>query len=226
MSGATQTPLPVPVTPGVEVIKILGRANSFNVRKVLWACEELGLRYEREDWGRGFRSANSAEFLALNPAGQVPVVIDGSFVMRESNAIVRYLASKYSGHDFYPADLQDRQRIEQWMDWAAYDVTHALRGAFLGGQLQEAPWNNPWFVNQGRRDLIDLMALLSRHLETSGHYVTGDGFTIADIPTGLIVNRWFMLEGFEKPHYPRLAVYYDLLATRPAYLRHGKNGLP
>ena len=48
------------------MLKILGRENSINVRKVLWLCEELNLEYEREDWGRGFRSAQSPEYLQLN----------------------------------------------------------------------------------------------------------------------------------------------------------------
>lgn len=122
-----------------STLRILGRKNSFNVRKVLWACDELGVAYEREDYGRGFRACNSPEFLELNPAAQVPVVIDDGHVMRESNAIVRYLASKAGNEELYPSELVHRQKVEQWMDWVAYDVTHALRGAFLGGQLQEAP---------------------------------------------------------------------------------------
>ena len=57
-------------------LQILGRPNSFNVRKVLWACDEIGIPFERQDYGRGYRSTNTPEFLKLNPTGQVPVVID------------------------------------------------------------------------------------------------------------------------------------------------------
>lgn len=208
------------------MLRILGRANSFNVRKVLWLCDEIGLPYEREDYGRGFRPTRSPEFLALNPAAQVPVVIDGDFVMRESNAIVRYLTSKHGPSDLYPEDLRKRQVVEQWMDWANYDTTHALRGAFLGGQLEEPPWNNDWFVAQGRRDLVELMQLLDAHLAAHGPYVAGADFTVADIPVGLVVNRWFSIKGLERPDLPALAAYYELLTERPAYRRHGRNGLP
>ena len=197
------------------VLRILGRANSFNVRKVLWLCDEIGVPYTREDYGRGFRPTNTPEFLRLNPAAQVPVVIDGDLVLRESNTILRYLAAKHGAEHLYPSDLAQRALVEQWMDWVAYDVTHALRGAFLGGQLQESPWNNEWFVEQGRKDLIGLMHLLNQHLHENGPYVTGESFTIADIPVGLVVNRWFMLEGIERPSFPALAAYYDLLTQRP-----------
>ena len=205
---------------------VLGRANSFNVRKVLWLCDELALPYAREDYGRGYRPTNTPEFLRLNPTGQVPVVIDGELVLRESNTIVRYLAAKHGAEDLYPADPAERARVEQWMDWVAYDVTHALRGAFLGGQLQEAPWNNEWFVAQGRKDLVELIRLLNQHLEQNNPYVAGDRFTIADIPVGLVVNRWFMIEGVDRPPYAALSAYYDRLGERPAYRRHGRNGLP
>ena len=59
------------------MLRILGRASSINVRKVLWTCAELDLPFEREDWGSGFRSTASAEFLALNPNAMVPVIVDG-----------------------------------------------------------------------------------------------------------------------------------------------------
>lgn len=207
-------------------LRILGRANSFNVRKVLWLCDEIGVAYTREDYGRGFQPTDTAEFLRLNPTGQVPVVIDGDLVLRESNTIIRYLAAKHGAEALYPTDLARRAVIEQWMDWVAYDVTHALRGAFLGGQLREAPWNNDWFVNQGRHDLVGLMRLLNDHLADNGPYVTGDAFTLADIPVGLVVNRWFVIDGLDRPEFPALAAYYELLSERPAYRAHGRNGLP
>jgi len=192
-------------------LRILGRANSFNVRKVLWVCDEIGIAYMRE-----------------NPAGQVPVVIDGERVMRESNTIVRYLAAKHKAVDLYPEDPAGRQAIEQWMDWVAYDITHALRGAFLGGQLKEAPYDHPWYVEQGQRELVHVMGLLDKHLASNGPYVMGDRFTIADIPVGLVVNRWFSLThpGLKRPDYLALSGYYELMTERPAFRRHGRNGLP
>ena len=59
------------------MVRILGKASSINVRKVLWACAELGIPFEREDWGSGFRSTRDPAFLALNPNAMVPVLVDG-----------------------------------------------------------------------------------------------------------------------------------------------------
>lgn len=208
------------------MLRILGRANSFNVRKVLWTCDELGIPFTREDWGRGFRPTSEDAFLEINPIGLVPAVIDEGVTLRESNTIIRYLATRHRADVFYPTDPVRRADVEQWMDWANYETSISLRGAFLGGVLNEPPWNNPWFIDQGRRQITKEVGQLDAHLRKGGPYITGDAFTIGDIPIGLVVNRWFCLTNFEKPEYPSVARYYEQLSTRPAYMRHVRNGLP
>ena len=208
------------------MIRILGRANSFNVRKVLWICAELGLESVREDWGRGFRSTAEPDFRALNPIGLVPAVIDGDVVLRESNTIVRYLVSKYApGSPIYPLELAARAHAEQWMDWANYETSISLRGAFLGGMLKEPPWNHPWFVERGRAQISIEVGQLEDHFIRTGPYVTGANFTIGDIPVGLVVNRWFHLD-FPRPRYEAVERYYETLSARAAYRAHVRNGLP
>jgi glutathione S-transferase len=207
------------------MLRILGRANSFNVRKVLWICDELGLAYEREDWGRGFRSTSEKRFLEVNPIGLVPAIIDDGIVLRESNTIVRYLATKHGAVELYPVDPVKRAHVEEWMDWANYETSISLRGAFLGGMLNEPPWNNAWFIEQGRRQITKEVGQLDDHLAEAGPYIASNTFTVADIPIGLVVNRWFYLN-LERPEYPAVAAYYDRLSERVAYRRHVRNGLP
>lgn len=207
------------------MLRILGRANSFNVRKVLWVCDEIGIPWKREDWGRGYRSTENPEFLAVNPIGLVPAVIDDGVSLRESNTIVRCLATKYGPEEIYPGDPLRRAHVEQWMDWANYETSISLRGAFLGGELDEAPWNNDWFIAQGRKEITKQVGQLEAHLKETGPYITGEAFTVGDIPVGLVVNRWFHLN-FDRPDYPAVAAYYETLSQRTAYLAHGRNGLP
>jgi glutathione S-transferase len=152
-------------------------------------------------------------------------VIDGGVVLRESNAIVRYLATKYGPEEIYPRDPVKRAEVEQWMDWANYETSISLRGAFLGGMLNEPPWNNSWFIDQGRRQITKEVGQLEDHLATVGPYVCGSQFTVADIPIGLVVNRWFSL-GFDRPRYAAVLAYYDCLGERPAYRQYVRNGLP
>jgi glutathione S-transferase len=69
------------------------------------------------------------------------------------------------------------------------------------------------------------MQVLEQHLAANGPYVMGNSFTIADIPVGMVVNRWFAIP-FHKPEFKAAAAYYDRLTERPAYKAHGRNGMP
>ena len=208
------------------MLRIYGRANSINVRKVLWMCEEVGEPFSRDDWGRGFRSTDEAEFRRVSEFGVVPVVDDDGFILRESNTIVRYLANKHGRTDLYPADLKARAQAEQWMDWAATDAYVGIRPVFLGLQVKMAPFkDDPAAIRAGIAEWTRQMQRLEGHFAGSGPFVTGATFTVGDIPVGLIVNRWFSIP-FEKPDLPNLSGYYDRLAERPAYRHHGRNGTP
>jgi glutathione S-transferase len=205
------------------MLKVYGRANSINVRKVLWMLGELGLPYEREDWGRDYRPTSDPVFRAINPVGVVPVIDDGDFRLRESNTIVRYLAEKHGRADLYPKDLQQRARVESLMDWASTEMYQGMRPVFHARVVK-----NPAFAvlaESGAKEWTGQMQILDEHLAKGGPYVMGTTFTIADIPIGLIVNRWFAID-FPKAELRTVSAYYDRLAERPAYREHGRNGTP
>ena len=90
------------------MLKILGRDTSSNVMKVLWACAELDLEFEREDIGGRYGGNDTSDFLRLNPNGLVPVIVDDGFINWESNSCVRYLAAKHDPGGLYPDNLQVR----------------------------------------------------------------------------------------------------------------------
>jgi glutathione S-transferase len=117
------------------MLKILGRRNSGNTQKVLWCCDELGLGYEREDVGRGFGKNNEPAYLAMNPNGRVPTIVDDGFVLWESNVIVRYLCAKHGMGTLCPTELRERIDMERWMDWQQTTLRprfHALFDAVNG----------------------------------------------------------------------------------------------
>lgn len=208
------------------MLKIYGRANSINVRKVLWLCGEVGQTYEREDWGRGYKPTSEAAFQKVSTFGVVPVVDDDGFILRESNTIVRYLAAKHGRHDLYPTELKARALAEQWQDWAATDIYAAVRPVFLGLQVKMAPFKDDQAgIAAGIKEWARQMALLEGHLAGSGPYVTGKSFTIGDISVGLVVNRWFGI-AFDKPELEAVTAYYDRLSERAAFREHGRNGTP
>ncbi len=198
------------------MLTILGRANSINVRKLLWLCGELGLDYEREDWGQGFRDAKAPEYLALNPNGLVPVVRDGDFVLWESDAIVRYLAQKHGRDDLYPAELRERAVVEQWMNWYGTNFGQSFRYAFHALIRKNPAYDDQGKITESLAACAARVAILDAHLGRTGGFVAGPDFTLADILMGAGVNRWMQMPA-DKPPCPAVAAYYERLSARPAY---------
>ena len=198
------------------MLRVLGRASSINVRKVLWTCAELALEHAHEPWGEGSLELRSEAFLALNPNGLVPVVVDGDVVLSESNTICRYLASVAQRTDLLPAAPAARARVEQWMDWQATELNSAWRYAFMGLVRKSADHADPAGIGKSARAWNEMMGLLDRQLDKTGAYVTGEQLTVADIVLGLSTHRWLMTP-IERPALPAVAAYYDRLCARPAF---------
>lgn len=202
--------------------KILGKASSINVRKVLWTCSELDLSYEREDWGSGFQSTHSPQFLQLNPNAQVPVLIDDAGALWESNTICRYLAHH---SDLLPREPRARAMVEQWMDWQATELNPAWSYAFVALVRQSPEYQDPQRITAGIQGWNNKMAILEQQLAATGAYVTGAHFSLADIVLGLSVNRWLMTP-MTRPDYPAVMAYYQRLGQRAGFRLHGCNGIP
>lgn len=207
------------------MLKILGKATSINVRKVLWLCDELTLPHALEEWGSGHRSTHDPVFLALNPNALVPVLRDGDLVLWESNTICRYLAGREGRTDLLPADPAARARVEQWMDWQATELNNAWRYVFMARVRQSAAHTDPAQIEASEREWNRRMRLLEDQLAKTDAYVAGAAFSLADIVIGLSVNRWRMTP-MAHPELPAVMAYLQRLEERPGYRRHGGNGVP
>jgi glutathione S-transferase len=208
-----------------QVLQILGKPTSINVRKVLWTCRELDLPYVLEPWGSGSRPTDDAGFLALNPNALVPVIRDGDFVLWESNTICRYLAARHGGADLLPNDPGARAKVEQWMDWQATELNNSWRYAFSALVRQRPGYRDAAAIETSVAEWNRHMTILEHQLQKTGAYAVGTQFTLADIVLGLATNRWF-LTPMERPSLPAVSAYYDRLATRTGYIEHGRNGTP
>lgn len=207
------------------MLRILGKASSINVRKVLWTCREIGIPFTREDWGSGFTPTDTPAFLALNPNGLVPVIEDENGVLWESNTICRYLAARHRRDDLLPPEPWARAQVERWMDWQAGDLNASWRDAFMGLVRRDPAFADPARIAASTQRWNHMMMILERQLLATGAYVTGPDFTLADIVLGLSVNRWLMTP-IERPDCLAIASYVRRLEERPAWHEHGGNGLP
>jgi glutathione S-transferase len=210
------------------MLRILGKAGSINVRKVLWTCAELGLPFIREDWGSGFQSTQQPAFLALNPNAMVPVIVDGAgadaTVLWESNTICRYLAAQYGdGASLLPSAPAARARVEQWMDWQATDLNNSWRYAFMALVRHSPAHQDAAQVAASVAGWNRAMGILEGRLAATGAFAAGAAFTLADVVLGLSLNRWLMTP-IERPDYPALRAYAELLRQRPGCHEFCMNG--
>jgi len=197
------------------MLKILGRATSTNVQKVLWFCDEAGMAYDHDnDIGGASGQNDTPEYLAMNPNGKVPTVIDDEFVMWESNSVIRYLARKQKSA-LYPVEFEARNLVERWMDWEL-SVVAPHQGTVLVGLVRTKPEDRDNAkIEAAAQAWIRGMTILDGQLGETA-YVAGEAFTLADIPLGPIAHRFFSLD-IERPDLPNLRRWYAALSERPAF---------
>ena len=196
------------------MLRIWGRVNSVNVKKALWAAEELGLKYERIDAGMQFGVNNTAEYKAMNPNGLVPTIDDDGFVLWESHSIVRYLAAKHGMGKLCPSQLQARADAERWMDWA-FTLQAAMRNVFWGLIRTPPEKRDHKAIEEGRSKSAELLAIPEKVL-AGRQFICGKAFTMGDIPLGCEVQRWMRVP-IERPRFPNVEGWFERLRTRPAF---------
>ena len=196
------------------MLKIWGRISSINVRKVVFAAQELGLPFERIDAGLNYGVVKTPEYLAKNPNALVPTLEDEDVRLWESNVIVRYLCAKHSPGALYPLELPLRFEAERWMDWQQTTINPAGRNAFIQWFRTPAGERRMELIAQSTAATEALMALLDDHLATRP-FMAGEQLTMADIPMACELHRWQALPQ-ARPERKHLQRWYDAMRARPA----------
>ncbi|MBU1304481.1 MAG: glutathione S-transferase family protein [Alphaproteobacteria bacterium] len=197
------------------MLKLLGRITSINVRKVLWALDELGIGYDREDWGLPLRDPKVPEFLALNPNGQVPVLVDGDFVLWESVAVMAYVNEAHGAGALMPQDAKARALAMQWVQWQSTEMgRHWVYP--LNALVRKTPgFDDPDKLAKSVAAWAKTMEIIEGQLAKGMDFVAGDRFTLADISITLGLHRWFATPIAHAP-MPASEAYYRRMMQRPA----------
>lgn len=202
------------------MLTIWGRANSVNVQKVLWLCDELRLDHHRIDAGGRFGRTSDPDYLTMNPNGLVPTLVDGDFVLWESHSILRYLALEYgAGRALYPDTPKGRVSVDRWLDWTLSRLQPAQRPVFWSLIRTPPAERDMASLNAAAEDLAHLWQVLDQHLG-GRTYTEGDNFTIADVALGANARRWFAFEGIRKPDMPHLEDWYRGIQDRDGFKRY------
>ncbi|WP_421994873.1 glutathione S-transferase family protein [Roseococcus sp.] len=202
------------------MLTIWGRKTSSNVQALMWCVGELGLPYERHDAGHRYGGTDTAEFLAMNPNGTVPVLRDGeSEPLWETGAILRYLAGHYGQPPFWPEEGQARAHVDKWAEWAKINVTLGFTVPIFWRVVRTAPADqDPAAIGDAVAKLDPLLGIAEAQLARTA-FLAGDALTLADIQFGHVLFRYFDIP-IPRPDRPMLRRYYETLTERPAFREH------
>lgn len=192
------------------MMKLYGFGPTRSLR-ALWGLKELGLEYEFIPVNLVAGEHRKPDFLALNPAGKVPVLVDGDLVIPESAAIVLYLAEKYPEKTLMPTSLAQRSQVYRWVMFAMTELEQPLwritKHTFLYPEEKRLPQD----VDLAREDFTAMASVLERHLK-GRQFIVGDRVTVADCVTAYLMdwaNEQHLLDGF-----PNLQAYLQRMYAR------------
>ena len=202
------------------MLTVWGRKTSSNVQALMWCIGELGLPYNRIDAGHRYGVIGTDEFLGMNPNGTVPVLKDGAGPpIWETGAILRYLCNKYGINPFWPDDLEDRTRVDQWAEWAKLNATAKFTAPVFWRVVRTAPSErDETAINSAMAILTERLAIVEAQLSRNT-FLAGEAFSIADVQLGHILFRYFDIQ-IDHHFFPSLERYYRNLTQRPAYQDH------
>jgi len=180
--------------------------------RVRWTLQELGVDFEPIRVNLLTGEHLRPEFLKINPAGKIPVLVDGDVVLTESVAIVLYLADKYSNKGLIPIDLKERAQVNRWLLFAATELEQPLWRISRHTVLYPEDQRLPGDVILASREFKVMASVLEEHMQRR-QFVVGDSVTVADFVVAYTLdwaNEDQLLDGF-----PQLLSYMKRMYTRP-----------
>jgi glutathione S-transferase len=180
--------------------------------RVRWMLQELGVDFESITVNLATGEHRRTEFLKINPAGKVPVLVDDDLVLTESVAILLYLAEKYPHKGLLPTDIKQRSQVYRWLLFAVTELEQPLWRISRHTALYPEHLRLPSEVSLARQDFTDMVAVTEEHMQES-QFIVGDTVTVADFVCAYTLdwaNEFRLLDGC-----PQLLRYIERMYARP-----------
>lgn len=181
--------------------------------RALWALRELKVDFEFIEVNMARGEHLKPEFLALNPAGKLPVLVDGDFVLTESVAIVLYLAEKYPEHDLLPSALRARADVQRWLLFTATELEQPLWRIARHSNVYPKAERLPAEIALARRDFEQMALVMERHMRNR-QVLVGEQVTAADLVAAYTLDWANELQLLQAT--PHLRSYMDGMYQRPS----------
>jgi glutathione S-transferase len=177
-----------------------------------WVLQELELDFEYVQLDVANAEHRGPGFLALNPAGKVPVLVDGDLVLSESVAIVLYLAEKYPQKGFLPTNLRGRAEVYRWLLFTVTELEQPIWRIARHTHQYPIEKRLPAEIPLARQDFLDMAKVMEQHLETRSVLV-GESVTVADFVAAYTLDMASMVPLLES--LPNLRAYVERMYARP-----------
>ena len=213
------------------MIRVWGRPTSICTQRVLWACVEADVGFELtlasgtmgahghvSTGAEPYGSVDTPWYRTMNPNRTVPVIDDGGFVLWESNAVVAWLGSKYGLGTLLDGSPETLGRAVQWMSWTNEHLEPHLHTLVMELRRLREDLRNPGAVGAAVCGITPALEILDSHLAGNA-YVTGNRFSMGDIPAGAAARRWQVLAQ-AGPAIPHVDAWLARLAERAGFRRH------
>ena len=197
------------------MLKLYGNAMSRAFRP-LWMLEELGVPYEQITVNFATGETRKPEYLAINPNGHVPTLVDGDTIIWESMAINFYLAKKYD-EGLQPKSLADEGRAIMWSFWAMTEVEAHVLKVLMNRVILAKEQRNSAEADEAEKKLAAPLAVLDGALQGK-RYLLGDNFTVADLNVASVLS-WARASKMDLAKYPNLGRWLGECLSRPAVKR-------
>jgi len=195
------------------MIKVYGGRMGSSLR-THWMLAELGVDYEQMPLNMREREHKKPEFLAINPTGQVPVLIDGETVLSESLAINEYLGLKFNP-EMLGMTPAEKAEAWKWSLWAYVNIQHKLEeGVYQAIGMRP---ENAELIAKEVEAVKPYLQILENHLKGK-KYLLGDKFSVSDINVGMTMS-YAKYSKLEWTDFPNIAAWLKLITERPAYLK-------
>lgn len=199
------------------MLKLYSHANKLapNTMKLRATLAEVGAAYEFVTVDLAGGAQRHPDFLALNPHGKVPVLVDGGFALAESDAILWYLGEKFPAAELVPTDIRGRAVVHQWCDFASSALYANAYQYFTVSQGPDATRHVPWLAEQLHAALERALGVLEPLLGT--HSFVAGSLSIADFAVTAALEQLRLRAPYDAARFPHVAAYHERITNRASW---------
>lgn len=190
---------------------------SGNSREVRIVLAEKGLEYESKVLNVMKGETRTPEFLAMNPFGKVPLLVDGDLTVYESNIINEYLDERYPDPPLMPADAPSRARVRQLIYWANQHIHANLGKVLVETLLKPEDQRDKSMIERRTKTIEAAVAELDKRFG-AGPFLAGE-FTLADAALAPHVTAVDLIGLEVGDRFPRVSTWIEHLKARPSFLK-------